>query len=185
MSALKVIAVAGVSLLVLSIAACESATNLDVSYVDAGPAITSEASASAAEAGVINEGGPSLQTSEVLPGCPCDESQGLGCCIPAVGQPFCTGDSAFCAEAKGIHVKCSHPDPLTESVCCWRSSTSDAGASGMVAALSGSCAGASSACTADTDCAGTGQTKCSLATCAGGTITIGTCGPTPPACPQP
>jgi hypothetical protein len=157
---------------VIGLVACESATNLDVVYADASAA----GEASSADAGLA-EASPLA----VFSGCPCDERSGLGCCIPAVGAPFCTGDSALCAEAKGVHVKCTQPDPVSESACCWRPAT-DGGAV-SVAALAATCAGGSSACAVDTDCAGTGQTKCSLSTCAGA-VTIGACGPTPPVCPQ-
>lgn len=115
--------------------------------------------------------------------CPCDETAGLGCCIPAIGAAFCTAEAAACIEAKGVHFKCSHPDPLTESASCCHTTQGSAG-SFAVAALAGACATGSSACTIDTDCAGTGETKCSRSTCAG-EITTGVCGPTAPACPTP
>lgn len=164
--------------LVVTLAACEGATNLDVVYANAGATPDS----SMPEGGAGEAGGGESGPPAVLSACPCDEREGLGCCIPAVGAPFCTADTTVCAEAKGIHVKCSHPDPLTESACCWRPAA--AGGPLTVAALAATCGGDSSACTVDTDCAGTGQTKCSLSTCAGA-VTIGACGPTPPACPQP
>lgn len=165
--------------IVVALSACESATNLDVVYASA-PDASAPTEASAPDAG---GGGGEAAAPAVLSACPCDETAGLGCCIPSVGAPFCTGDTAVCVEAKGIHVKCSHPDPLTESACCWHTTQGSAG-SFTVAALAGACASGSSACTIDTDCAGTGETKCSLSTCAGG-VTIGACGPTAPACPTP
>ncbi len=166
---------------VLALGACESATNLDVAYGDASAALEGSANTDAAG----DAGTPPIPTgSEVLPGCPCDESAGLGCCIPAVGTPFCTGDTSLCTEEKGAHIKCSHADPLTESACCWHNVTADGGATGAVASLAGGCDGGPPACTLPSDCAGTGQ-PCSLARCFGGTITIGACAPTAPACPQP
>jgi hypothetical protein len=158
----------------VAVSACESATNLDVVYADASaPTEASAPDAGAGEAAVL----------AMVSACPCDETAGIGCCIPAVGAPFCTADTTVCVEAKGIHVKCSHPDPLTESACCWHTTQGSAG-SFTVAALAGACAAGSSACTIDSDCAGTGETNCSLSTCAGG-VTIGACGPTAPACPTP
>lgn len=174
MSAMRLALVTAASAVALALFACEAATNLDVVYADAS---------APTEASAPDAGGGEAAVLAMVSACPCDETAGIGCCIPAVGAPFCTGDTAECVEAKGIHVKCSHPDPLTESACCWHTTQGSAG-SFTVAALAGSCAAGSSACSIDTDCAGTGETRCSLATCAAG-VRIGACGPTAPACPEP
>ncbi len=182
MSAMKTkLALAAVTAAVavlVTLSACESATNLDVVYSDASAADSSAST----DASAVDGGGEAAVLAMVS-ACPCDEAAGLGCCIPASGAPFCTEDTAVCIEAKGIHLKCSHPDPLSESACCWHTKA-DAGGSFVVAALGSTCAAGSSACAIDTDCAGTGEAKCSLSTCAGG-VTIGACGPTAPPCPSP
>ncbi len=176
MSAMRhaLVAVTSSFAVLFALSACESAANLDVVYRDAS---------APTEASAPDAGGGEAAVLAMVSACPCDETAGLGCCIPAVGAAFCTADTAVCIEAKGIHVKCSQPDPLTESACCWHTTQGSAG-SFTVAALAGACAAGSSACTIDTDCAGTGETKCSLSTCAGET-TIGVCGPAAPACPTP
>lgn len=176
--ALALVTTISASTLGFALVACESATNLDVTYGDASAALF-EASANDAEAGVVvTPPGPPGQG--VLPGCPCDESAGLGCCMPAAGKPFCTEDTAVCKQAAGTHLKCVRPDPSTESVCCWNPDTQV----GAVTALAAFCDGGVAACTTDGDCAGTGQ-ACKTSSCFGGTLVIGACGPTAPACPQP
>ena len=157
------------SLALLSLAACESATNLDVQYADAGTSV--EAGAGDAEAGA-----PGLPNT--FPGCPCDETAGLGCCIPKVGNPFCTADTDFCTAQKGTHLKCGRPDPLTESACCWHF-PAPRQASGAVTALGAVCDAGPAACTTDSDCAGTGMT-CKTTMCGG--VAIGECATDPPPC---
>lgn len=179
MSALKLAGLAGLAglaaaagSLVLSLGACESVTNLEVRYGDARAAV--EDAAGDGEAGT-----PGGETG-VLPGCPCDETAGLGCCMPANGKAFCTTEAETCAAAKGTYLRCVRPDPGTESACCWRPSTAVGSATG----LAGSCDGGVTACSDDFDCAGTGET-CAKAVCLGGAIVIGACAKAPPACPQP
>jgi hypothetical protein len=159
----------------LALLACESAINLDVTYTDA----------SASEGSVESEGGEGgtpLTAPKTFTACPCDETQGLGCCIPKDGNtpPFCTTDTAYCTSLQGEHLKCGRPDPLTESVCCWTFPTPKS-AVGAVTALASACdAGPSAtACSADSDCAGTGK-KCNTVSC--GPVTIGQCADTPPPC---
>lgn len=161
-----------VSSLGFALTACESATNLDVKYDDAGAAL--EGSKGDAEGGPVAPGLPTL------PGCPCDETAGLGCCMPAVGTPFCTIDRAVCAAAMGTHLGCVGPDPRTESVCCWHPDTKP----GATTALASVCDGGVAACQTNGDCAGTGK-PCTTTKCFGGTITIGACATAPPTCPQP
>jgi hypothetical protein len=168
------LAAGGIVMLTVGLVACESATNLDVRYGDASAAI--EASSGDAGAG---EGGATGTGTPVFAGCPCDEQQGQGCCLPSAGGPFCTTDETFCASATGTHLKCVRPDINSESVCCWRGS----GATARTA-LAAVCDGGPAACVTDGDCAGTGET-CAIARCFGGTITIGACGKAPPTCPQP
>lgn len=160
----------------LGLGACESATNLDVVYGDASTA--PDARNGALDGGAGDAAAPI--TPALLPGCPCEESAGLGCCMPGAGTPFCTGDTSACAAAKGTYLRCTRPDPGTESVCCWHGS-----GAGAVTALASACDGGAVACESATDCAGSGETSCALATCFGGAIVIGACGSTPPTCPQP
>jgi hypothetical protein len=162
-----------------SLAACESAANLDVTYGDASAALESGATGDG-EAVDGGEGGPAVLVSGTIAGCPCDPTQGLGCCMPAAGNPFCTVDTAVCAMAKGTHLKCVRPDPSSESTCCWHGS-----GAGAVTALAAVCKDGPTACSVDTDCAGTGETKCAIAVCFNGTIAVGACGSVPPICPQP
>ena len=167
-------AASSAAVLGLALLACESATNLDVAYTDASTVVV-EASADG------GEGGVSSSTQKTFPGCPCDESAGLGCCIQQDGPAFCTADTNYCTSQKGTHLKCGRPDPTTESVCCWSFPTPKS-AIGAVTALASACdAGPlATACSTDTDCAGTGAKKCSTVPCGG--ITIGQCGESPPPC---
>jgi len=184
--AARVVAVsvlAGVSAALLglgaTLAACESATNLDVTYSDASTAALESGPTADGQAAEAGEAG-AVVVPQGISGCPCDPTEGLGCCMPAAGQPFCTGDTSVCANRMGTHLRCVRPDPSTESVCCWHGT-----GSGAVTALAAVCDGGPTACSADTDCAGTGETKCAMAVCFGGTIAIGACGSVPPTCPQP
>jgi hypothetical protein len=181
MLATSVLAAASAALFGLgaSLSACESAANLDVTYGDASAALETGATGDG-EALDAGEGGPAVVVSGTITGCPCDPTQGLGCCMPGAGNPFCTGDTAVCADRKGTHLKCVRPDPTTESTCCWHGS-----GAGAVTALAAFCDGGPTACSADTDCAGTGETHCAMAVCFKGTIAVGACGSVPPTCPQP
>ena len=151
------------------LAACESATNLDVSYATADA--SSDASSNAdgepdGEAGVLE---PS-----VLEGCPCDPSSGLGCCVTTTGA-FCTNDHDTCTGEKGEFLRCARRDPTFESECCWLGS-----GVGATTRFAAACDGGPTACLTDSDCIGTGQT-CKTSTCAG--FTFGQCGATAPPCP--
>jgi hypothetical protein len=171
------LAAGAIAMLGVGLVACEAATNLDVRYGDASAAI--EASSGDADGGTTAEGGAPGTGTPVFAGCPCDEQQGQGCCMPSAGNPFCTADEAICASVTGTHLRCVRPDTTSESVCCWHGS----GATARTA-LAAACDGGPAACASDGDCAGTGET-CAIARCFGGTITIGACGKTPPTCPQP
>ena len=151
----------------VALVACESAVNLDVEYADA-----------AGDAGVDGEAGPASLPPNTFPGCPCNETAGVGCCIPKVGNAFCTADTDFCVAQQGMHLKCGRPDPASESTCCWHLPESKT-ASGAVTALAGACHDNTTACAVDSDCAGTGHT-CATKTCAG--VVIGQCAATPPPC---
>jgi hypothetical protein len=90
----------------VALAACESAANLDVSYAP-GAAIDGSAD---------GEAGP--PPGIAFEGCPCDESQGFGCCVvPKPDIPFCTADKAVCDEAKGMLLKCF--GRRTDDECCF------------------------------------------------------------------
>ena len=180
-SAALVLAAAATALLALgaTLPACESATNLDVTFGDASNALESGTAGDGQAAADAGEGGAVVMPAG-LSGCPCDPTAGLGCCMPGSGKPFCTEDTAVCASRMGTHIRCVRPDPSSESVCCWHG----AGA-GAVTALAAACDGGPTACSTDGDCAGSGATTCAMAVCFGGTITIGACGTVPPTCPQP
>jgi hypothetical protein len=163
------------SLLLLSVLlalfACESATNLDVSYAadggsDAGPDVAVDPDAEA-------DAGPVEPT--VLEGCPCDQASGLGCCVTPTGA-FCTNDHTTCTSAKGEWLRCARREPAFESECCWQGS--GVGAMTRFAAV---CDGPT-ACLTDADCTGTGA-SCKTTTCSG--FTFGQCGTTAPSCPGP
>lgn len=154
--------------------ACESATNLDVSYA---PPNAATADAATAEAATDPDGGggeASTGDLTVLEGCPCDQAAGLGCCVTPTGA-FCTNDHATCTADKGEFLRCARRDPTFESECCWNGS--GAGATTRFAAA---CKDGPTACLTDADCAGTGQT-CKTETCFG--FKFGQCAPTAPACP--
>ena len=160
---------ASASLVGAGLVACESATNLDVTYGDSSAAL--EGSAGDAAAGPLKPGA-------VLPGCPCDESQGLGCCMPAGDKAFCTTDVEVCNAAHGTFLKCQGPDPSTESVCCWRPDAKE----GSLTALASACDGGVEACRGNGDCPA--GKPCMMVTCAKGAITIGACG-VMPECQEP
>jgi hypothetical protein len=150
--------------------ACESATNLEVSYVD-------DAGSDAAPPDAAPEAGPDPPGKLlVLEGCPCDPASGHGCCVTATSA-FCTNDYAICAGAKGEWLRCAKRDSTFESECCWAGT--GAGATTRWAAA---CTDGTTACLTDVDCAGTGQ-SCKTATCAG--FTFGQCAAAPPSCPVP
>jgi hypothetical protein len=166
----KTWALVAVSGSAIGLAACEKVTNLDLAY---GAAAEAGADAPSADGGP----GPGAE----FEGCPCDESAGLGCCVPKVGPPFCTASSTFCASEQGIHLKCLRPDSLTESACCWHGLDGVTSA-GALTALASTCDGGAPACTLDEHCAGTGK-KCALAACGPATLGFGRCADTPPPCP--
>ena len=152
------------------VVACESATNLDVSYA------TPDAGADAATGGDpdAGEAGPTGEIT-VLDACPCDTAAGLGCCVTANGA-FCTNDHTTCTGEKGEFLRCAHREAAFESECCWRGS--GAGATTRFAAV---CDDGPTACLTDADCAGATHPTCSRTKCAG--FEFGQCAATPPACP--
>jgi hypothetical protein len=179
-SAVLVLAGAATALLAFgaSLVACEAATNLDVTYGDASTALETGAAADGESADGGEAGAVAVPNG--ISGCPCDPTAGLGCCMPGSGKPFCTEDTSVCAIRMGTHIRCVRPDPSSESVCCWHGS-----GAGAVTALAAACDGGPTACSTDSDCAGSGATKCAMAECFGGSIVIGACGTVPPTCPQP
>lgn len=154
--------------------ACETATNLDVAYAapDAAP------DASTADAADAGQAAADATPGEVttVEGCPCDQAQGLGCCVTA-SNAFCTNDHDTCTAAKGEYLRCSRRDPTFESECCWAGT-----GTGATTRFAAACDGGPTACLADADCTGTGQ-PCMTATCAG--FTFGQCAASAPACPSP
>ena len=150
--------------------ACESATNLDVSYAapDAGADVATDADPDAGEAGPIGQ-------VTVLEGCPCDTASGLGCCVTPNGA-FCTNDHTTCAAEKGEFLRCAKREAAFESECCWLGS--GAGATTRFAAV---CDDGPTACLANDDCIGATHPTCAKTTCAG--FEFGQCAATPPACP--
>lgn len=153
----------------LVLLACESATNLDVSY--AGPDGGGDAVAADAANPAPDGGEPTL-----FEGCPCDQSAGLGCCVTSAGA-FCTDDFGTCNGAKGEWLRCSKRDPVFESECCWEGS-----GTGAQTRFAAACDGGPTACLTDADCVGTGQ-ACKTTTCSG--FTFGQCAQAAPSCPTP
>jgi len=162
----------GASVLLGAVAACESAINLDVNYRDASP--TGDASEDGGEAGVPQ--GVELEA------CPCDESQGFGCCVTSNGPSFCTLDSNQCGHEKGVFMKCFRPSAVAESACCWHAGDKD---NPPVAAYAGYCDAGPAACVDNNDCRGAQAGPVCITRLCGGQ-TIGQCGaaggPQPP-CP--
>lgn len=148
--------------------ACESATNLDVSY--AAPDAATDAGASDADPDADAGSGELI----AVEGCPCDRASGLGCCLTPTGA-FCTNDFGTCNDAKGAWLRCAKRDFTFESECCWQGS-----GVGSQTRFAAACDGGPTACLTDLDCSGTGQ-ACKTTTCAG--FTVGQCGASPPACP--
>ena len=168
---------------VVTLGGCESATNLDVSYGDASAGLGADGAATTdgtAPGDGMSAGDGSTPLMPIVTGCPCDPTQGIGCCLPSADKPFCTSTTETCTNAAGTLLKCVGPDPSSESQCCWHGS-----GPGAVTALAAECKSGPVACTVDTDCAGSGETKCALASCFGGSIVIGACGSVAPKCPQP
>jgi hypothetical protein len=143
----------------MMLVACESATNLNVSYADAGDG-GADASANPPE----------------FAGCPCDTTQGMGCCLTSKGTPFCTPSIALCQSNDGVWLECSHPALNSESDCCWHSGV---GVKGSLTSYRTPCDdGGVRACNSDDQCAA--GTTCKKKTC--GAVEIGACGQDP-SCP--
>lgn len=154
------------------VVACQSAVSLDVTYTDAG---APDAKADGPPMDGMVETPPSSEKGTELEGCPCDETQGLACCVSKVGPPFCTTDLDRCNAEKGAFYRCFGPDRNTESVCCWHGS-----GEGALTALAAVCSGGPEACLTNTDC--TGGKACKTRDCPQN-VKIGACGEDPPACP--
>jgi len=164
------LALLGASAIIGALAACESAVNLDVDYRDAQTSNPNDASAEASGPG---EG-------VALEGCPCDESQGFGCCVTTNGPSFCTTELAQCTQERGVFMRCFRANPLNESECCWHGD-----GPGAVAAYAGACDGGPPACVLDTDCRSQPTARTCLVRPCGG-LQIGFCGQeggAPPSCP--
>lgn len=152
---------------------CESAVNLDVKYTGSD---ASDASAEDPDGADAQPSTSNVSKGEELEGCPCDQSQGLACCVSRVGPPFCTTDQDRCAREQGAFYRCFGPDPNTESVCCWTGS-----GEGALTAYAAECRDRLTVCTTDRACPGAATGACRTRTCKG--VLIGACGADPPACP--
>jgi len=167
----------------VSMVACNSVANVDLTYTDAGP--TDEAGSDLGDGGVAPsdaavfpvKDASSLLTTTTVPcqgadGSTCDQTEGLGCCVPSSGAPaFCVDqESAKTACKAGVFMGCVKSEPTSESVCCWNGS--GAGASTSYAA---SCGARPVACSATDDCPV--GTACNTITCHG--LLVGACGVTP------
>ena len=143
----------------LALAACESATNLNVSYTP------------------VTDGGPDATTNPPeFAGCPCDTSAGLGCCLTKSGTPFCTTSIELCKSQKAMWLECAHPSGAGDSDCCWHGPL--LGGQGSLTSYRGECDGGVRACSSDDQCP---TNKCSKQTC--NNVTIGACGDKVPDCP--
>lgn len=143
--------------LLVTLAACESATNLDVTY------------APAVDAG--SEAGPSAPE---FAGCPCDTSLGLGCCLTPTGTPFCTTSVELCKSQSAMWLECAHPSSAGDSDCCWHDGI---GGKGSFTSYRGECDGGVRACSSPEQCS---NGDCRTKPCNG--VTIGACG-RDPVCP--
>ena len=112
--AARVVALLGLG---ATLAACESAANLDVKYGDASTSLESGATpdgqaADAGEAGAV-------VVAQGISGCPCDPTARARL-LHAGRRPAVLhrGDGGL-RERDGHIIRCVRPDPSTESVCCW------------------------------------------------------------------
>src|SRR5262249_1927574 len=141
--------------------------NLDVKYMDL----------KAADGGDGGDADPAPVTpagNNELEACPCDQSQGLACCVSSKGPAFCTTDQGRCDSEQGAFYRRFGPDRSRDRFCCW----TGAGA-GAMTAYAAECKERPTACLKDTHCLG-GAT-CHVRKCAG--VEIGACGQDAPACP--
>jgi len=161
------LSMAGIALFVI---ACEDVTGLDLAYH-----VRPNAS-DAGEAGTP-EGGAGTPVTH-LP-CPCDQTEGLGCCL-SNGASYCAQSDGTCgANGPAVFVGCERSDPTTESLCCWTSEGAGAGATALTG-YAADCGARAMACVDDSDCAGE---KCNHLACDG--VTLGVCGAgAMPACPS-
>ena len=170
-----------------ALAACTSIANVDLAYTDGGVATNSDAS-SVAEGGAPS----SFVDATIIPlqqdaqtstdiacqgadGSSCDQTQGLGCCLPAAGgTPFCVDlQTATTACGGGVFMACAKTDQTSESQCCWNGM-----GAGAFTAYAGSCGARPLVCGRDLDCPA--GTPCNIVHCRG--LTVGACGTTP-SCP--
>jgi hypothetical protein len=149
----------------LAVVACQDAVNLSVKYNELIP--DGGTGTGAVDASLELPPGNELQA------CPCDQTQGLACCVSSVGPAFCTTDKDRCDGENGAFYRCFGPDPNTDSLCCWHGSGARA-----TTAYAATCDAGPRACIRSTDCAP--GVDCLLTDCAG--TRIGACG-TLPTCP--
>ena len=171
-----------------ALVACNSIANVDLTYADAGE--PTEAGLGEAGPGVADGG--ELSDAPVFPqqdaavvttttvacdvdGSVCDQTQGLGCCLPAAGAaPFCVDQqSARTSCGGGVFLGCVKSDSTSESQCCWNGT-----GAGAFTAYAGSCGARPFACSTSQDCPI--GTPCNTVACHG--VTVGACGAAP-TCP--
>lgn len=184
------VSLAGIAAFTVSsvlVVACAGVADLDVKYTgagaDGGPttANTSSSSSSSSSGSLRNDAGVPIAIYQDAGGivdpstlgqpgaaCPCDETQGAGCCAGPSGST-CVAEKTAC---QGAFLRCFGPD-VEGSVCCAHRT------GGVIeTALAGDCStGASIVCTVDAECP---NGVCTIGTC--GNVTIGTCDGTP-VCP--
>lgn len=170
-----------------ALAGCNAVANVDLTYSDAGQPAEEAGSADGGGGGATSDApvfpvkdAASVVTSTTVPcqgadGAVCDQTQGLGCCMPSGGgAAFCVDQgSAKAACSGGVFMGCVKSDSTSESECCWNGS-----GAGSFTAYAGSCGARPFACSTTEDCPS--GSACNTITCHG--LTVGACGVTP-ACP--
>jgi hypothetical protein len=165
----------------LALALCSGCAAVGVSYIgeDAGTdAPTHRDAPRAADAGTD---APPFDDAAlmVIPGqllgdggfCGCEQSAGIGCCVPPDGAPFCSSTYEACTHTGAAFLGCIRGD--LDSTCCWHGL-----GRGSSTAMAAACSDGPVACATDADCAPGGT--CLQATCGG--ITVGACNQAP-TCP--
>jgi hypothetical protein len=164
----------GAALALVGAAACQSAVNLDVSYTqpaDGGAGSSPDGAAIDAGLGGASSPATTPTVGNELEACPCDQTQGLSCCVSSAGPAFCTTDRSRCDGENGGFYGCF--GPTTDSLCCWHGSGAHS-----ITAYAGKCDDGPEACTSSADCSG--GKDCLLTECAH--VRVGACGQVP-TCP--
>ena len=173
-----------------SLVACNSIANVDLAYSDAdaaetnpgetdGGALDASGLADAPMLVLTVEDAAAVVTSTTVPcmlnGAVCDQTAGMGCCVPAgAAAPFCVDQaSAKTACGGGVFMGCVKSDSTSESACCWNGT-----GAGAITAYAGSCGARPLACSTAQDCPA--DVACKTLACNG--VTVGACG-VAPVCP--